>query len=157
MTHRVRVCGWMTCLFSHPLSLPLPFSISLSPPLSLLFSLSLSLYPSLLLANFPPQLLCPFYGFFHAYMSTPRTACPCFLNMPQSLTWHLCVQVRVRVTFSKLFSSRAKRLLWETEDPAVTKASLVLGVIIHQLSDINSPLLSQWVRRRFAGCGEKKI
>lgn len=41
-----------------------------------------------------------------------------------------------------------KSLLQDTQAPPVTKAPVVLGVIIHQLFDINLPLPPHWVRRK---------
>lgn len=60
----------------------------------------------------------------------------------------VCVCVCVHVTISKLFFTEQKSLHQDTQAPTVTKASVVLGVIIHQLSDINLPLPPQWVRRK---------
>lgn len=57
-------------------------------------------------------------------------------------------QSRVRVTISKLCFAEQKSLHQDTQALTVTKALVVLGVIIHQLFDINLPLLPHWVRRK---------
>lgn len=58
------------------------------------------------------------------------------------------VCICVFVTISELSSGEQKSLLLDTQAPTVTKTPVVLGVIIHQLFDINLPLPPHWVRRK---------